>query len=144
MGGIAVGAYGYPHATDDVDWLVTEEGAFSGTVVVTFKPGIPIRSEDVAIDYLTPEGPQNVLADMRASLERSASDPYAIVVASPALLVWMKLRAGRAKDVAAVVEMLKSGAVQAWEMRRYVEEAGDALVAERFLRCARRAGADVE
>src|SRR5262245_16763823 len=52
-GGLAVGAHGYPRATQDVDLLVGDE-AFErhpGSMV-TLKPGVPIQVDGIAIDLI--------------------------------------------------------------------------------------------
>lgn len=132
VGGLAVGVHGYQYATQDVDWLVSTGDVFDGTTVLTFKPGVPIRAHDVAIDYLTPEGPPNVIAAMEVALATSANSPKTVVVAGPELLVWMKLKAGRIKDLAAIVELLRSGELDAPAVRRFLLAAGDTKVLTRF------------
>ncbi len=137
VGGIAVGAHGYPYATQDVDYLVPEDAAFEGTVVITFRPGIPIRVGEVAIDYLVPGGPEVVQRRMQECLDLASKFPGEVVVVPPDLLTFMKLRAGRAKDVAAVVELLKVG-MDAEDIRDFLKEAGDAEVLKRFERCIKK------
>lgn len=132
IGGLAVGVHGYQYATKDVDWLVAREDAFEGDVILTFKQGIPIQAGDVAIDYLTPEGPPNVLGAMEDALTVSADIPKQITVSSVELLVWMKLKAGRGKDKTAVVELLRSGQIDDVLVREFLFEAGDAIVLARF------------
>src|SRR5205809_2111996 len=54
VGGLAVGAHGYPRATKDVDFLVGDE-AFEQHPggLVTMRAGIPIQVNGVAIDLLS-------------------------------------------------------------------------------------------
>lgn len=132
IGGIAVGVHGYQYATKDVDWLVSQDKAFEGIVILTHKPGVPVQMEDVAIDYLMPEGPANVILEMQNALEASAADPERVIVASEELLVWMKLKAGRSKDMTAVVELLKAGALDVERVWSFLDEAGDEKILRRF------------
>ena len=136
VGGLAVGAHGYQYATQDVDWLVPDS-AFEGTTIVTFKPGMIVSAHGVAIDYLTPTGPANVLAAMREALEASEAALDHVIVIGEELLVWMKLKAGRSKDITAVVEMLRAGQIDAEAVFGFLVKAGDQLVLKRF-----RAAAD--
>ena len=100
VGGLAVGAHGYPRATKDVDFLVGEE-AFEHHAggVVTMKPGMPIQVDGVAVDFLS------IGADER-HLEAALSET---VAAAPAL-VYLKLKSPRSKDRTDVIEMIKAGA----------------------------------
>lgn len=139
VGGLAVGVRGYQYATKDVDWLVSRHAAFEGGAVLTFRPGVPIQAEDVAIDYLTPEGPPYVVEAMEAALTTSADAPGLVVVISAELLVWMKLKAGRSKDVTAVVELLRAGALDVDSVRTFLLAAGDAKVLGRFDAAVRKA-----
>lgn len=140
IGGLAAGVHGYPHATKDVDWLVAKDDVFDGEIVITHKLGIPIFIGGIGIDYLTEVGPANVVALAREVLDQSR-DAGDVVVAPPSLLVWMKLYAGRMKDLASVVEMLKAGAIDAGAVESFLGEAGDGTIVK-FRRC--RALARVE
>ena len=131
IGGLAVGVHGYQYATQDVDWLVTAEKAFEGTTVLTYKPGIPIRAENVNIDYLTPEGPPSVIEAMEAALATSEANPGHVVVVPVELLVWMKLKAGRGKDTAAIIELLHTGQ-DGDRIRAFLVTAGNKKVLDRF------------
>lgn len=139
IGGLAVGTYGYQYATKDVDWLVAQGDAFDGDLVMTFKPGVPVSVGDVAVDYLTPDGPDVVVDAMWDALFASRNDLGAIVVSSPELLVWMKLKAGRSKDVTAVVELLRAGHISEVDVRSFLLEAGDSVVLSKFEAAAKQA-----
>lgn len=141
IGGLAVGVHGYPHATPDVDYLVEEKDAFDTGIVMTFKNGVPFRSGKVGIDYLVVEGPENVKRKMRECLEQAALNPEEVVVSTSDLLTYMKLDAGRAKDKAAVVEMLKAG-MDVKPVRAFLEEAGNAKVIALFEQCVADASAE--
>jgi hypothetical protein len=75
VGGLAVGAYGYPRATKDVDFLVGDE-AFEHHVggIVTMKPGIPIQIGGVLVALLSAQPDEGALGSvpvLRRSLTRS-------------------------------------------------------------------------
>jgi len=56
VGGLAVGANGFPRATRDVDFLVGEE-AFEHHAggLVTLRAGVPFQVRSVAVDFIAPE-----------------------------------------------------------------------------------------
>lgn len=102
IGGLAVAANGFPRATNDVDFLVGDEafvthpGGF-----VTVNPNVPIKMNGIAIDLLTANANEPFLA---AELEGPAGS---FLDAAP--LVYMKIKAGRAKDRLDVIELIKAG-----------------------------------
>ena len=99
VGGLAVGANGYPRATKDVDFLVGEE-AFEHHEggLVTMKPGMPIQVAGVAVDFLTiGAGEEHLVAAL--SDEVAAAPP----------LVYLKLKSPRSKDRTDVIELVKAG-----------------------------------
>lgn len=102
IGGLAVGANGYPRATRDVDFLVGDE-AFSRHPggLVTMNPALPIEVNGVAVDYLSPRPDEGHLAAALAASPGSFIDP--------ARLVYMKLRASRLQDRADVGGLVKMG-----------------------------------
>src|SRR6185369_6865442 len=65
VGGLAVGAHGYPRATKDVDFLVGDE-AFEHHAggIVTMKPGIPIQIGGVLVDLLSAQPDDGALRDV--------------------------------------------------------------------------------
>lgn len=138
IGGLAVGANGFPHFTDDLDYLVQQERAFNVGVLLTFREGVPIRSGQVAIDYLTIEGPEVVQRRMMECLERAAQTPDELTYAPEDLLTYMKLKAGRLKDITAIVELLKAG-MDPDPVQAFLEEAADEEVLARFRRCLKKA-----
>jgi hypothetical protein len=117
VGGLAVGLGGYPRYTRDVDFLVGDEAFVFHGPLVTPRPGLPLRYGQIAIDWVSLEPG-----------ERSAFEPYlqeAIYGEVPVMpivpLVAMKLIAGRQKDHADVVELIKAGA-DLEEIRSFVAE----------------------
>jgi hypothetical protein len=119
VGGIAVGAHGYPRATKDVDFLVGEE-AFEHHAggLVTMRPGAPIQVSGVAIDFLS-IGPDE--KHLEAALAGSGE------VAPAAVLVYLKLKSPRLKDRADIVELIKAG-LDAAAVRSYLETNASMLV----------------
>jgi predicted nucleotidyltransferase len=114
IGGLAVGAYGYPRATKDVDFLIEEAGfEHHPGGIVTFRPGVPVSVDDVPIDLLSDE-----------VLEEQAEDPYktkeGLPIVDPEALVYLKLRAWRRRDQEDVIELLKAG-MNDRLIRKYLE-----------------------
>ena len=118
VGGLAVGAWGYPRWSKDVDFLVGDEafivhpGGF-----VTFAEGVPISFGGVAVDHLS-------IAPDEAFLVEHLENPRVVdgipVIAVEAL-VYLKLKSPRDKDRTDVIELVKAGidakAVFAWLSR---------------------------
>lgn len=103
VGGLAVGANGYPRATRDVHFLVGDE-AFERHAggLVTLRAGVPYQVKGVAVDFIGAEANEGFLA---AALE---AEPGSMIDA--ARLVYMKLKAPRHKDRTDVIELIKGGA----------------------------------
>src|SRR5207237_7730515 len=101
VGGLAVGANGFPRATKAVDFLVGDE-AFERHAggLVTLRAGVPFKVNDVAIDFLAPNSEEHFLA---ASL---AGEPGAIIDAQPR--IYLKLKSPRHRDRTDVIELIKS------------------------------------
>ena len=99
VGGLAVGAHGYPRATKDVDFLVGDE-AFEHHEggLVTMKPGVPIQVAGVAIDFLS------IGAD-----ERDLEAAFAHAIAPAPALAYLKLKSPRSKDRTDLIELVKAG-----------------------------------
>jgi hypothetical protein len=88
VGGLAVGAYGYPRATKVVDFLVGQE-AFEHQAggVVTMKPGVPVQVGGVAIAFVS-------IGDNESHLEAALLRQ----VADAPVLVYLKLKSPRSRD----------------------------------------------
>lgn len=132
VGGIAVSAYGFVRATRDVDFLVGDEAFERHGGLVTFKPGLPIAVERVAVDYLSPLAG----AEMEAVLNDTPPERLAVIPAE--MLVLMKLIANRPKDRADVVGLLQAG-LDPGPVRVYLERVAPGQVA-RFERLLAEAG----
>jgi hypothetical protein len=102
VGGLAVGANGFPRATRDVDFLVGDE-AFERHAggLVTLRTGVPFQVNGVAVDFLTPEKHEAFLA---AALDE---EPGSMIDAPS--LVYLKLKSPRHKDRTDVIELIKAG-----------------------------------
>jgi len=102
VGGLAVGANGFPRATRDVDFLVGDE-AFERHAggLVTLRPGVPFQVNRVAVDFLGAEAGEGFLA---AALD---AEPGSMIDGPP--LVYMKLKSPRHKDRTDVIELIKAG-----------------------------------
>lgn len=121
VGGLAVGANGYPRATRDVDFLVGAE-AFNhhANGLVTMRPEIPFQVNGVAVDLLTPDASEGFL---EATL---AAPPGSMMEAPP--LVYMKLKSPRRKDHVDVIEMIKGG-IDTRQCREFLVTHAPAFVA---------------
>jgi hypothetical protein len=103
VGGLAVGAHGWPRATKDVDFLVGPEGFERHGAIVTFKDKMPLRVGNVAVDPI-------LYADGEEFLESGISLPHEGVPVAPIeVLIYMKLRSPRRKDEIDIIELVKSG-----------------------------------
>jgi hypothetical protein len=120
VGGLAVGANGYPRATKDVDFLVGDD-AFQHHAggIVTMNPALPIAVNGVAIDYLSPRAGEDHLAAALSGASGSFIDV--------ARLVYMKLKAFRFQDQADIAGLVKSG-LDVELCRAYLAEHASALV----------------
>lgn len=129
VGGLAVGVHGWPRMTMDVDFLLapgTNIGELlKGRHKALRAPGyaaLTTTARGVKIDFLTPDedGPVGHLA---AAVD-AAEDVQGVPILGLAPLVAMKLYAGRARDQADVVEMLKAleSDAAAEAIRRYLRE----------------------
>jgi len=102
IGGLAVGANGYPRATRDVDFLVGGE-AFDRhpSGLVTLRAGVPFQVNGVAVDFLSPESGEEFL-------EEALAAPPGSIAEAPTL-IYLKLKSPRAKDRADIIELIKGG-----------------------------------
>jgi len=104
VGGLAVGAYGAPRATKDVDFLVGEEAFVHHGMLVSFRPGLPISSDGVAVDPISVGNDEHFL---RKEFE-SAATSHGIPIIGLEPLIYMKLSAGRHRDLDDVTRLLNA------------------------------------
>lgn len=110
VGGLAVGANGYPRATADVDFLVGDEAFEHHTAgVVTLR--VPVQVNGVAVDCLS------IASDEGHLVDALAATPGAFATAP--VLIYLKLKSPRLRDRADIVEVIKAG-VDVQEVRRYL------------------------
>jgi hypothetical protein len=100
VGGLAVGAWGHPRATKDIDFLVREKDVFDGKLFLSFKKNVPIQVEGVAVDYLVVE---SLPTKTRFKIANEKVVPIEILFA-------MKLKARRAQDDADIIALVHKGA----------------------------------
>jgi hypothetical protein len=103
-GALAVGAWGYPRASKDVDFLVGAE-AFEQHEggIVTMAQGVPIGAGGVPVDHL------GVLPH-ESHLDQALNDPAGgegVPIVPLEALVYLKLKSPRRRDEADVVELLR-------------------------------------
>ena len=122
VGGLAVGANGFPRATRDVDFLVGDE-AFEQHAggLLTLRPGVPFQVNRVAVDLIGAEANEGFLA---AALE---ADAGSIIDGPP--LIYMKLKSPRHKDRTDVIELVKAG-LDVDSCRGYLEAHAPSFVAD--------------
>jgi hypothetical protein len=102
VGGLAVGANGYPRATREVTFLVGAEAFHHhASGLVTMRPEIPFQVNGVAVDLLAPETHEPFLETTLSA------PPGSMMEAAP--LVYLKLKSPRRKDHVDVIEMIKGG-----------------------------------
>jgi hypothetical protein len=132
IGGLAVGAWGHPRATRDVDFLVGKEAFDRYGSLVSFRVGVPIEVGGVRIDYLLPKESDEFLLD---ELDVSGG---AISIGA---LIYMKLSAHRRKDLADVEELVLSG-IDVEEVEQYLINVGSEDELKRFMRIIADVDAD--
>lgn len=117
VGGLAVGAYGWPRATKDVDFLV-DDSAWQKTDagLVVMRAGLPVQAHGVSVDTLSIGDDERHLHDAIERAETSEGVPVAPVEA----LVYMKLTSPRSKDRQDVIELAKAG-IELDTVRTYLD-----------------------
>jgi hypothetical protein len=118
IGGIAVGVYGWPRATRDVDLLVGDEAwEILPTGERRERVQLPETVLGVAVDYLS--------IDVAGEFLNAALDhPFVsegVPIAPVAVVVCTKLLRMAMRDQADIVELLKAGLFGAADVRRYLE-----------------------
>lgn len=106
IGGLAVGAHGFPRATKDVDFLVGPE-AFDRHTAGIISPiaGLPISVGGVAVDFIPIEDNEPFLNSTIEHPDESCGIPVADINA----LVYTKLRSPRPKDRLDLLELIAIG-----------------------------------
>jgi len=124
IGGMAVGAHGYPRPTKDVDFLVGEEAFEHHGSIVTLQAGLPIAVGKVAIDMVSLGSKERSICKRFLRLPTEGVVPIIPIEA----LVYMKLHAGRQRDRGDVVELIKVGAVDDKKMSAFLRKNAPSLL----------------
>lgn len=104
IGGLAVGAYGHPRTTGDVDFLVGDELFIKHKGgVVTIDSAFPIAIGDVSID------PVGIIEPHLEAPLNNSPESENIPVVPVEVLVYLKLKAGRHKDLGDVEGLIEAG-----------------------------------
>lgn len=106
VGGLAVGARGYPRGTRDIDFMVGDEAFEFHGLIVAPRAGLPVKYSGIPVDWVSLETGER--AALEEFLVEATLGEVPVMPVEP--LVAMKLLAGRQKDQADVVELLKAGA----------------------------------
>ena len=138
VGGLAVGAHGFPRATKDIDFLVGDE-AFEHHEggIITMKAGVPIQVGGVLVDLLSAQPEDGALRDIPVTAREDE-----IPVAPIEALIHLKLKSPRMKDASDVIELMKAGIDQA-RCRAWLEANAPALL-PRFVEMSERAERESE
>jgi hypothetical protein len=125
IGALAVGAWGYPRASKDVDFLVGDE-AFEHHQggIVTMAPGVPIGAGGIAIDHM------GILPN-ESHLEQAfgvASPGADLPIAPLKALIYLKLKSPRRRDEGDIVELLRIN--DPAPVRQYLEKNAPELLAK--------------
>lgn len=128
IGGLAVNAHGYERTTGDVDFLVTSEAEYdlAGDSLGGEARGKTINRDGVAVDLLFPRTGEEFLERDIASAYATAKGKQPLVPGET--LVYLKLSAGRMRDTADVVELLKRGRLNVAKVRAYLKKNAAELV----------------
>lgn len=139
VGGLAVGAHGWPRATKDVNFLV-DDSAWQKTDsgVVVMRSGLPVEAHGVAVDTLSIRDDEKHLYDAISSAEISEGVPVAPVEA----IVYMKLASPRSRDRQDVIELVRAG-IERKRVREYLDRNAPQL-RERFEESIRTAESEEE
>ncbi len=116
IGGLAVGAYGAPRATKDVDFLVGEEAFEHHGPIVSFRAGLPISVNGVAVDPVSLGIDEDFLLGAFEHPALSNGVPVIGLVE----LIYMKLSAHRRHDLDDVARLMATG-VDERPVRAYLE-----------------------
>ena len=117
VGGLAVGAYGWPRATRDVDFLV-DDSAFvkSDTGLVILRAGIPVQAHGITVDTVSVRDDERHLLPAIEAAEVSEGIPVLSIDA----LIYLKLASPRSQDRQDVVQLVRAGA-DLDRVRRYLD-----------------------
>ncbi len=138
IGGLAVAAYGFQRSTQDVDFLIGEEGFRICGSIVTLHEAVPISVGTVAVDVLGTRCEPPLEEALATAYRTRGSDPIPVVPVKT--LILLKLRAFRYQDRTDVVRLLQVGA-DLERVRAYLSDVEPELL-PRLVQLAGEAEAD--
>jgi hypothetical protein len=156
VGGLAVGAWGWPRATSDVDFMIGREWLSPGAVgasprlsgEIVFLLSDVERDTGVGVDaFVVAKAPAGSKASFPAAVERALRRVVlrdGVPVAPPEVVVATKLLRGEARDDADVVQLLRVKTIDRARVRRFLVAHVSALQVKRFDAFVRRARAEAE
>jgi hypothetical protein len=117
VGGLAVGAHGWPRSTRDVDFLV-DDSAFTktDTGLVILRAGMPVQAHGIAVDTVSVRDDERHLLPAIEAAEISEGIPVISIEA----LVYLKLASPRSQDRQDVLNLVRAGA-DLDRVRRYLD-----------------------
>lgn len=121
VGGMAVGAHGYPRPTKDIDFFVGEEAFEHHGSIVTLRSGLPIAIGDIGVDPVSPDSKERRVLS-KFFKKTSGKDVPIMPIEG---LVYMKVKAGRYRDLGDVVELLKAGKIERDSIRAFLLKVGE-------------------
>ncbi len=126
-GGLAICAYGYPRTTDDVDFLVGDEAFIKhlGGIVTLKLPLIAVGN--TRVDFVSTTEVEDENEQLRLAVDNPHIDGTIPIVPLTAL-VYMKLKAGRQRDISDLVELMKRGKIDAGLIDQYLDEHASDLI----------------
>ena len=126
VGGLAVGAHGWPRATKDVDFLV-DDSAWIKTEggLVVMRAGLPVEAHGVAVDTLSIRDEEGHLRKALEETEISEGVPVAPLEA----LVYLKLVSPRSKDRLDLIQLVLAG-TDVERVRTYLQKNATDLLAK--------------
>jgi hypothetical protein len=116
VGGLAVGAHGWPRATRDVDFLV-DDSAFVKTEsgLVILRAGVPVQAHGIAVDTISVRDDERHLLSAIEAAEVTEGVPVAPLEA----LIYLKLASPRSQDRQDVFNLVRAGG-DLERVRRYL------------------------
>lgn len=121
IGGLAASAWSEPRATRDVDILLPSSarpliGGGGSRVVGERVEGVSIRVQGTPVDLLFPHDDEGFLENVAAT----AVIVDGVPIATPDVIVYLKLGTGRARDENDILNMIRAG-IDVDRVRRYLK-----------------------
>ena len=136
IGGMAVGAFGRPRATRDIDFLVGDEAFVQSGLLVSFKPGLPIEAVGVPIDSIPIPDAHRALFERILDGAGPSDEPGVLTVTAEGLVA-TKLVSGRTIDEADILSLLTDNRIDVPVLLAFLPPD----LGEAFLRIAKKVNA---